>query len=400
MPDQYITCPQCGHKIQLTEAFTHEIEEKLRSQFENEIKKKDKEREKALEAQDKEFQEKLALERAKLEKQAKKRAEESLATEFKDLKEQVEEKSKQLEASRKQELELRKKQRELEEKEQNLKLEVERTLDAERKKIREDAEKKVAEEHHMRELEKDKQLNDLRKQIEEWKRKAELSSQQAQGEVLEIELETVLAQQFKMDSIEPVAKGVRGADIIQRVHDENGRPCGSIIWESKRTKNWGGDWVQKLKDDQRNAKAEIAVIVSSALPKEVNGFGKYEGVWVTDFPSAIGLATALRINLVEVAHASNALQGKNEKMELIYKYLCGTAFKQRVEAIVESFVTMKTDLDAEKRSMEKIWSKREAQIERVIKNTAGMYGDLQGIIGSALPEVKILELPGGSDRNE
>ena len=400
MPDQYITCPQCGHKIQLTEAFTHEIEEKLRSQFENEIKKKDKEREKALEAQDKEFQEKLALERAKLEKQAKKRAEETLATEFKDLKEQIEEKSKQLEASRKQELEMRKKQRELEEKEQNLKLEVERTLDAERKKIREDAEKKVAEEHRMRELEKDKQLNDLRKQIEEWKRKAELSSQQAQGEVLEIELETVLAQQFKMDSIEPVAKGVRGADIIQRVHDENGRLCGSIIWESKRTKNWGGDWVQKLKDDQRNAKAEIAVIVSSALPKEINGFGKYEGVWITDFPSAIGLATALRTNLIEVAHASNALQGKNEKMELIYKYLSGTAFKHRVEAIVESFVSMKTDLDAEKRSMEKIWAKREAQIERVIKNTAGMYGDLQGIIGSALPEVKILELPGGGDRNE
>ncbi|MBI3766380.1 MAG: DUF2130 domain-containing protein [Ignavibacteriales bacterium] len=312
------------------------------------------------------------------------------------MREQLAGKSKQLELSQKQELDLRKRQRELEEREQNLKLENERTLDQERKKIRENAEKKVAEEYHMRELEKYKQLNDLRRQIEEWKRKAELTSQQVQGEVQEIELETVLAQQFKMDTIEPVAKGVRGADIIQRVHDENGRLCGSIIWESKRTKNWGGDWVQKLKDDQRNAKAEIAVIVSSALPKEVNGFGKYEGVWVTDFPTAIGLATALRLNLIDVAHASNALQGKNDKMELIYKYLLGTAFKQRVEAIVESFVSMKADLDAEKRSMEKIWAKRESQIERVIKNTAGMYGDLQGIIGSALPEVKILELPGNS----
>ncbi len=397
MPDQYITCPKCGNKIQLTEAFTHEIEEKLRSQFENEIKKKDTEREKALEAQEKEFEEKLAQEREKFEKQAKKRAEESLATELKDLKEQLEEKSKQLESSRKQELDLRKRQRELEEMEQNLKLENERTLDEERKKIRKNAEKKVAEEYHMRELKKEKQLNDLRRQIEEWKRKAELTSQQAQGEVQEIELETILAQQFKTDAIEPVAKGVRGADIIQRVHDENGRLCGSVIWESKRTKNWGGDWVQKLKDDQRNAKAEIAVIVSSALPKEVNGFGKYEGIWVTDFSSAIGLATALRINLIDVAHASNALQGKNEKMELIYKYLLGTAFKQRVEAIVESFVSMKADLDAEKRSMEKIWAKRESQIERVIKNTAGMYGDLQGIIGSALPEVKILELPTGDN---
>jgi len=400
MPDQYITCPKCGNKIQLTEAFTHEIEEKLRSQFESEIKKKDNERAKALEAQGKEFEGKLAEERAKLEQQAKKRAEESLATELKDLKEQLEEKAKLLESSRKQELDLRKKQRELEEKEQNLKLELERTLDEERKKIRENAEKKVAEEYRMRELEKDKQLNDLRRQIEEWKRKAEMTSQQAQGEVQEIELETILVQQFKMDTIEPVAKGVRGADIIHRVHDENGHVCGSIIWESKRTKNWGGDWVQKLKDDQRNAKAEIAVIVSSALPKEVNGFGKYEGVWVTDFPSAVGLATALRLNLIDVAHASNALEGKNEKMELIYKYLSGTAFKQRVEAIVESFVSMKTDLDAEKRAMEKIWAKREAQIERVVKNTAGMYGDLQGIIGSALPEMNILKLPGSGDGNE
>jgi hypothetical protein len=172
--------------------------------------------------------------------------------------------------------------------------------------------------------------------------------------------------------------------------------CGCIIWESKRTKAWSDGWVQKLKDDQRNAKAEIAVLVSSVLPKEINRFGLYQGLWVADFASAVGLSTALRVNLIDIARASNALQGENEKMKLIYKYLSGTAFKQRVEAIVESFVAMKNDLDTEKRSMEKIWAKREGQIERVINNTAGMYGDLQGIIGSALPEVKILELPGTS----
>lgn len=386
MPDQYITCPKCGNKIQLTEAFTHEIEEKLRAQFESEIEKKDKE-----------YQEKLAQERAKLENQAKKQAEESVSVEVKDLKEQLEEKSKQLETSREKELILLKRQREVEEREKNLKLEVARQLDDERKKIWEDATKKVSEEQRLKEADKDKQLADMRKQIEELQRKAEVASQQAQGEVQEIELESILAQHFRFDNIEPVPKGVRGADIIQRVHDETGLFCGSIIWESKRTKNWANDWIQKLKDDQRAVKAEICALVSSALPKGIDRFGLSEGVWVSDFSSVVGLATALRVNLIDLAYASNALEGKSEKMELVYQYLSGPSFRQRVEAIVESFVSMKNDLDAEKRSMEKIWAKREGQINRVINNTAGMYGDLQGIIGSALPEVKILELPGKNE---
>jgi len=393
MPEQSITCPKCGNKIQLTEAFTHDIEEKLRAQFHQEIRKKDAERETALEAQQKAFEERRAQDRARFEQQAKRQAEESVGIELREMKDRLEEKSKQLDAAHRQELEMRKKQRDLEEREKNLALEVDRKLDEERRRIWEEASRKLSEEQHLKEAEKDKQLSEMRRQIEDLKRKAELTSQQAQGEVLEIELEAILAQQFRADAIEPVAKGVRGADIIQRVRDEAGRLCGSIIWESKRTKAWSDTWIQKLKDDQRAAKAEIAVLVSTVLPKEVNRFGFYEGIWVADFSSVTGLATALRINLSQVAHASTALQGKNEKMELIYKYLSGTAFKQRVEAIVESFAAMKNDLDAEKRSMEKIWATRDGQIDRVIRNTAGMYGDLQGIIGSALPEVKILELP-------
>ena len=278
-----------------------------------------------------------------------------------------------------------------------MKLEVERTIDQERKRIWEEATRRISEERSLKEAEKEKQLADMRRQIEELKRKAELTSQQVQGEVQEIELESILGQQFRLDAIEPVPKGVRGADVIQRVRDDMGRLCGSIIWESKRTKAWSDGWLQKLKDDQRAAKAEIAVLVTSVLPKEVNRFGCYEGIWVADFPSAIGLATALRVSLVQLTQTCSALQGKTEKMDLIYNYLSGTAFKQRIEAIMEAFVAMKSDLDAEKRSMEKIWSKRAAQLERVIKNTAGMYGDLQGIIGSALPEVKILELPSNDD---
>jgi hypothetical protein len=388
MPEQYITCPKCGNKIQLSEAFTHEIEEKLRSEF-------GKERALALEARDREHREAMARERTTLEQQAKRKAEESAALELKDLKNRLDEQAKQLDSARKQELELRKGKRELEERERNLALDLERKLDEERKRIWEEAGRKISDEQRLKLAEKDKLADDMRRQIEELKRKADLTSQQAQGEVLEIELEAILSQNFRTDGIEPVAKGVRGADIIQRVVDESGRACGTVIWESKRTKAWSDGWIQKLKDDQRAAKAELAVLVSAVLPKEVNRFGFHQGIWVSDFASAVGLAAALRANLIDVTRASFTLQGKNEKMELIYSYLSGTGFKQRVEAIVESFVSMKSDLDAEKRSMEKIWAKREAQIERVIKSTAGMYGDLQGIIGSALPEVKLLELPSG-----
>lgn len=393
MPDQHITCPKCGNKIQLTEAFTHEIEEKLRSQFEIEIKKKNEELKKTIENKDREMQETLDRERSKLETQAKKQAQESVSTELKDLQTQLQEKSKQLDEARQQELELRKQRRELEEREKTLKLEIERTLDTERKKIWEDAAIKISEEQHFKEAEKEKQLTDLHKQLDDMKRKMELTSQQMQGEVQEIELETILAQQFKHDTIEPVAKGVRGADVIQLVHDERGQFCGKIIWESKRTKAWSDGWIQKLKDDQRASKAEIAVIVSSVLPKDVNHLGYYDGVWVTDFGSAIGIAMALRESLIQVAFARNSLAGKNEKVELIYNYLSGSEFRQRIEAIVEAFTSMKEDLEAEKRAMEKIWAKRESQIARVVKNTSGMYGDLQGIIGASLPEIKMLQLP-------
>jgi len=393
MSDQFITCPKCGHKIQLTEAFTHDIEEKLRTQFESEIKKKDADIKRVLEAKNKEFQESLAHERTKLETQARKQAQESVSVEIKDLQSQLQEKAKRLEDAQAKELQLRKQQRDLEEKERSLKLEVQRTLDAERKNIRDQAIKEISEEQRFREAEKDNQLAAMREQIDLLKRKAELTSQQLQGEVQEVELEMILGQQFKHDTIEPVAKGVRGADVIQLVHDERGQLCGKIIWESKRTKTWSDGWVQKLKDDQRSSKAEIAVIVTSVLPKEINRFGSYDGVWVTDFPSTIGLAMALRENLIQVAFARTALVGKNEKMELIYNYLTGSEFSQRVQSIVESFIAMKEDLDAEKRAMEKLWAKREAQISRVIKNTSGMYGELQGIAGSSLPEIKMLQMP-------
>lgn len=398
MPDKTITCPSCGAKIPLSEAFSHDIEEKLRQKYEADLKKNREELTAALKAKEAEVQEVLANERNRLESRATARAQESVSIKLRDLEDQVKEKSKQIASQGEQELQLRKSLRDLEERERSRSLEYERTLDAERRSIMEDAEKKVAEEHRMKELEKDKQLSDMRRQIEDLKRSAELTSQQAQGEVQELELEAIVGRHFRTDKIEPVPKGVRGADVVQSVRDEKGEACGTILWESKRTKAWSEGWIQKLKDDQRVIKAELAVLVTTVLPKEVARFGYVEGIWVTDFSSAIGLATALRENLMQLAYLRSSMAGRNEKKELMYDYLSGPQFRQRIEAIVESFVNMKDDLETEKRALEKVWARRDAQLNRVLKSTAGMYGDLQGIIGSALPEVKVLELPGNDSR--
>jgi hypothetical protein len=395
MNTQTITCPKCGHKIEISEAFTHEVEEKLRSKFQLDLKKKEEEHLQLLDAKQKEFREAFNREVAKMKTQAEQKALDSVSTKLQDLEIQLQEKSKQLGDAQQQELELRKRQRELEERERTLKLEVQRTLDEERNKIREEAGKRAADEQHLKMAEKDKQLSDMHKQIEEMKRKIELTSQQAQGEVQELELEQVLHAAFRFDRIEPVAKGVRGADVVQEIRDEKGQSCGKIMWESKRTKAWSDGWIQKLKDDQRASKVEVAVIVTTTLPKEIERFGLVQGIWVTDFASAIGLATALRYNLIQLAYARNSLANKNDKMDLIYNYLSGPEFKQRVETIVESFTSMQEDLNAEKRAMERLWSKRQAQIDRVVKSTVGMYGDLQGIIGTALPEIPLLELEDG-----
>ena len=371
MTKETIKCPDCGAVIELSEAISHDIEVRLKQQYENEIGKTKK----------------------AIEEKAKKEAQESLNIKISDLNEQLEEKTKNLKEAQRQELELRKRQRELVEKEEKLELELSRKIDAERQKIIQKTSKEFEETHRLKDAEKDKQLDDMKKQIDELKRKSEQGSQQMQGEVLELELEESLKEEFPFDVIEPVAKGVKGGDIIQTVKTQSGRICGKILWETKRTKNWSDSWIQKLKDDQRDAKADLAILVSETLPKGFHHFRLISGVWVTDILSAVSLALALRVVLIQVARERETQVGKKEKMELAYNYLTGQEFRNRVEAIVESFTAMKVDLEAERRAMLKIWAKREKQIERVISNAAGMHGDLQEIAGSSLPTIKMLELP-------
>ena len=371
MTKETIKCPECGEVIELSEAISHDIEIRLKQQYENKIEKTKK----------------------SIEEKAKKEVQESLNIKISDLNEQLEEKTKNLKEAQKQEIELRKRQRELVEKEEKLELELSRKIDAERQKIIQKTSKEFEETHRLKDAEKDKQLDDMKRQIDELKRKAEQGSQQMQGEVLELELEESLKEEFPFDVIEPVAKGVKGGDIIQTVKTQSGRICGKILWETKRTKNWSESWIQKLKDDQRDAKADLAILASESLPKGLQHFRLMSGVWVTDILSAVSLALALRVVLIQVARERVTQVGKKEKMELAYNYLTGQEFRNRVEAIVESFTAMKMDLEAEKRAMLKIWAKREKQMERVISNAAGMHGDLQEIAGSSLPAIKMLELP-------
>jgi hypothetical protein len=368
---QTITCPKCGNTFEVTEAFSHHVEEKLRGEFEK----------------------RMFAERNAAANKAKQEAEQRASLELKDLRMQNEEKDKKLREAQSNELELRKRQREIEERERNLQLEMQRKLDAERAALRRETEQKLADEHRLKDAEKDRKIAEMLRQIEEMKRKIEQGSQQAQGEVLEVELENLLRATFRTDDILPVPKGIRGADVVQRVKTPLGNFCGVILWESKRTKNWNDGWIQKLKEDQRDVKANVAAIVSTAMPEGIKHVGNLDGVWICDFAAVEGLALALRSGMVEVARARASAAAKGEKSEHVYTYLVGQEFRQRVEGIVESYATMKEDLDAERRAMEKLWARREQQIQRGVKSIAGMYGDLEGIIGSALQPVTKLELP-------
>jgi hypothetical protein len=273
-----------------------------------------------------------------------------------------------------------------------LELEVARKLAEEREKIRGEALKKVAEEHRLKDLEKDKVINDLRVSLEDMKRKAEQGSMETQGEVLEQDFEAQLRGFFVHDEIQPVPKGIRGADLVQTVRTPIGAECGVLLWETKNTKAWSSGWIPKLKDDMIEVRASVAILVSVVLPDGINRFGQVDGVWVSDPLCAIPLAAALREQLMAVNRERTASTGKSEKMEALYQYLAGVEFKQKIEGIVEAFTSMQDQLNKERRAMERHWKQREKEIERVIKNTVGLYGDMQGIIGGQIPVIPALEL--------
>jgi hypothetical protein len=289
--------------------------------------------------------------------------------------------------------ELMKELREARRQREDDKLELEKKLSESEGKIRIEVIKKVEAEQELKTREKDKVIADLQKKLTEAKRTAEQGSQQTQGEVLELEIETLLSREFPTDKIEEVKKGVRGADVIQTVIDRRGRECGIILWESKNAA-WSNTWIPKLKTDAREAKAHLPVLVATNPPDDIKTFAYREGVWIVTRQMITALATSLRYNLVALHDAKLKNVGRQEKSEIIYQYITSHEFRGRIEAIVEAFSGMQEVIEKEKRWFNSKWSKQEKQIRSVIDNTQGMYYDMQGIMGKALPGLQSLEIEG------
>jgi hypothetical protein len=375
-----------------------ELRDKLQAAHEAEldVRRRERELETRSEGIQLELERRLQAEREKLRTELnvelRRQMADEISVELRDRDDQLNELRAKLKSANETELEMRKRERDLQAKTEELQLEVARQLDAERERIRAEARQQSDHEHELKEAETEKLIGDLQRQIGDLKRKAEQGSQQLQGEVQELALEELLRTAFPRDTIDSVPKGVGGGDCLHRVLDPMGLVSGTILWESKRTKNWSAGWLTKLRDDQRAARAPFAVIVSEALPEGVRTFALIDGVWVCSWACVRELAIVLRVGLIEVAKSRLAVQGQRDKMEMVYNYLASQEFGNRVAGIVEAFTGMRKDLESERNSMHRIWSKRQKQLDRALTNTAGMYGDLQGIIGASLPLVEGLEL--------
>lgn len=413
MTEPQIVCPNCHTEIKLTESLAAPLVAETRRQFEQQLAARESDftkREAALkkiqddlarakEAIDEQVAAKLKTERASIAETEAKKARTALAGDLEQRDRQLAELQQNLAANNAKlaeaqaaQAEIMRKSRELDDARREMELTVEKKVQENLTAIRDKAKLEAEEALKAKVSEKEAQIAGMQRQIEELQRKASQGSQQLQGEALELELESLLRGRFPRDLIEPVAKGEFGGDVLHRVLGPTGLACGAILWESKRTKAWSDGWLAKLRDDQRTAKAEIALIVSTALPKGVETFDFIDNVWVAEPRFAIPLAIALRESLINLAGSRQAQEGQQTKMELVYRYLTGPQFRHRIDAIVERFTDMRDDLDRERKTTMRMWAKREEQLKGVLDSTAGLYGDLQGIAGRAMQEIESLDV--------
>ncbi len=424
MQENQFKCPNCQAPIDVNEALYKQIESENQSRFlaqkkefykevdekREEYKRYFKEleqKEEALKEQEEKQKAKfdkfedavkqasaqaLQNERVKIIEEARKNAflEQQKGLEL--LKKELDEKSKQVQELHQKEAEIERLKRENNEAESRLKAENEKKLNEKLDVERERIAKALHEKNELKFKQQEDQLEMLRNELKNAQRKAELSSQQFQGEVQELAIEEFLRQKFPLDSIEEIKKGQRGGDCIQVVHTREIQNCGKIYYESKRTKEFQKAWIEKFKGDMREIGADVGVIVSEALPKEMERMGLFEGVWVCSFEEFKGLSAVLREGVIKVSLAKTNQENKSDKMSLLYEYLTSRDFVLQVEAIVEGFSKMRADLESEKRSMKRIWNAREKQIEIVLDSTTKMYGSIKGIAGNAIAQVKALEL--------
>lgn len=413
MTDPQIICTNCGTEIKLTESLAAPIIAESRKHFEAQLatreadfgrreahlKQTQDDLAKAREAIDEQVAAKLRTERASIAEAEARKARLALADDLgqrdrqlADLQQMLAANNAKLAEAQQAQTDMLRKQRELDDARREVELTVEKKVQENLGAVRERARIEAEDIFKSKVNEKEAQLAGMQRQIEELRRKADQGSQQLQGEALEIELESLLRSRFPRDLIEPVAKGAFGGDVVHGVVAADGQRCGTILWESKRTKAWNPAWLGKLRDDQRTAKADVAMIVSSAVPKEVQSFDLIDNVWVTEPRFAIPLAIALRQSLIDVTASRQAQEGQQTKMETVYAYLTGPRFRHRIDAIVEKFTEMQADLDRERKTMMRLWAKREEQLRGVLDATAGLYGDLQGIAGRAMQEIESLDV--------
>ena len=395
-----IKCPNCGQEIDVNEILYHQLEEDFKKRY-NLLLSEIKEKEKNINEQIKNsVEEKLKQEKELIKKEIQVKLEEEEAEKFKTLQDELNEKSTKLKEFNKAKAEIEKLKREKDELRESIEADAQRKINEMISREKEKIQKNVQEKAELTIKEYQKKLEDQNKLIEEMKRKAEQGSMQMQGEIQELALEDLLRALFPFDIINEVPKGIKGADVIQTVVNGLQQVCGKIIYESKRTKAFSEGWIEKLKEDQRNQQSDLAVIITEVLPKDMERFGRKDGVWICTYQEAKGVTFVLREMILKTHSVRSAEENKGDKMELLYHYLTGVDFKQRVEAIVEGFSELKIDLDKEKRAMQKIWKTREKQIEKVIANTIDMYGAIKGIAGNAIQSVKALELPEPEENEE
>ncbi|HEV3339647.1 MAG TPA: DUF2130 domain-containing protein [Pirellulales bacterium] len=414
MTEPTLTCPTCRTQIKLTESLAAPLIEATRKRFEAQLARKEAEvagREAAIRDQqaqiaaakesiDAAVAAKVDEERSRIATAEAQKAKRLVAIdldhkakEIADLNDVLRQRDAKLAEAQQAQADLIKKQRELDDAKREMDLTIQKQVQAALGAVRDQAKQEAEAALNLRVREKEEQIASMQRQIEDLRRKAEQGSHQLQGEVQELALEALLRQKFPRDVIEPVPKGEFGGDLIQRVVGPAGQVCGSILWEAKRTKSWADGWLGKVREDQRAAKADMALIVSHALPKGLQTFDQIDGVWVTEPRCAVAVAIALRESLIALAAARLAGEGRRTKMELVYQYLTGPRFRHRIEAVVERFSDMQADLDRERKTMMRLLAKREEQIRGVVESTAGLYGDLQGIAGRTLLEIEGLELP-------
>ena len=375
-----IKCPHCGEEIDVNEALSRQLKEDLTKQYEDELAKKLKE------------------DRAELERSLKEKIEEEQAEQIQSLQDELNEKSKQVRALNKAQADVARLKREKEGLKDEIELEAEKKLTKhlreETQKIRKSEQSKI----QFQLSEREQVINQLKEQLQEAQRKAEQGSVQLQGEVQELAIEEWLAEQFPLDTIEEIKKGQRGADCLQIVNNGARQNCGSIYYESKRTKSFQPSWIGKFKDDIQEKNANIGVLVTEAMPKGMDRLGLREGIWICSFDEFKGLCTVLRESVIRINDAIGAQENKGDKMNMLYDFLTSNEFRLQIEAIVEGFTQMKSDLEREKRSMQGIWKRREKQIEKVLLNTNYMYSSIKGIAGDTVQTVNLLEF--SSDNGE